>query len=617
MSYPEMCGLCFSRPSAHITEEGLYICGTCHQAIEDIKTENPSVVDRKRQDPSPLCCRCGICCVVLSARVEEDEAKEFHRQAVESGLEPKEFGDVFTVEEIGPHQGDTVFRFPCKYLRGKPLDYVSCAGYSLDRPSVCRSYLCKIAIKYSLGLITIKEAQFTLRSSFLSGALDLFNWTHPKLDDPDGIQQEIDEQKLIFYNHLNEQAQRMIDSGTPRDLVGMVVSAQITPVLDFKNAACHVLFNMHMAALDRDYIEPRVYVEADEVDSWPPEKKVFATQIVKHVLTELRDLFATKEELRQLQGERDGKEPEASGRDGGQGSGEEEEQAEARDSSDDVDLSGRGGVSDRRCDDGEPGSAEGEGDSADAPSEQDQHPASGSGSGARGAGGESGEERADPIRVACCAEPKLRGGRCDNCGQWSEEAELKPVDEFGNWDGSVIPEEERYGMPPCSMEDLEGPNPYEGMFNEDRDRTEQRADDRGPQSEPLSGDRSSQHRDSDSEAQGEGGDLAAEGERKERPVNELNGSTARGARNRKIVDDIIGMLTESCTCPDECPVHDHHDPRDREPFDLESDGVDDLDMDFDDEERREAALERLRKLPPFPDSLLAASSLDPEEEDDE
>lgn len=433
MSYPEMCGLCFSRPSAHKTEEGLFVCSTCHESIEDLKAEHPHVVDRQRRDPSKLCCKCGICCVILSAKVEEEEAKEFHRQAVGGGMGPEDFDDVFVIEEVGPHTGNLTFRFPCKYLRGKTLDFVSCAGYHLDRPSVCRSYLCKIAIKYALGLITIKEAQFTLRASFLSGALDLFNWTHNRSDDPDSIQQEIEEQKLIFYNHLNEQAQQMIDQGAPRDLVGLVVSAQITPVLDFKNSACHVLFNMHMQALDRDYVEPRVYVEEEEVNSWTTEKRAFATQIIKHVLTELRDLFATKEELRQLEGDRDGKEPEAGGRDGGQTSGQEE-QAEAGDSGDDVDQRGRGGMSDRRCDASGPGGAEGKGDSPDAPSEQDQHPASGSGAGPRGAGEESGEERADPVRVACCAEPKLRGGRCDNCGQWSEEAELKPVDEFGNWD---------------------------------------------------------------------------------------------------------------------------------------------------------------------------------------
>jgi hypothetical protein len=28
----------------------------------------------------------------------------------------------------------------------------------------------------------------------------------------------------------------------------------------------------------------------------------------------------------------------------------------------------------------------------------------------------------DRIIVGCCREPKLRGGRCDNCGQWSEDA---------------------------------------------------------------------------------------------------------------------------------------------------------------------------------------------------
>lgn len=32
--------------------------------------------------------------------------------------------------------------------------------------------------------------------------------------------------------------------------------------------------------------------------------------------------------------------------------------------------------------------------------------------------GACGSER---IVVGCCAEPKLRGGKCENCGQWLED----------------------------------------------------------------------------------------------------------------------------------------------------------------------------------------------------
>lgn len=605
--YPDMCGLCFSRPSAHITDEGLFICGTCHQAIEDLKAEHKNVVDLERKDPSELCRKCGICCVVLSAKVDDAEAKEFHQQALNAGFGPQDFGDVFAIEELGPHTGDLVFRFPCPYLRGKPLDFVSCAGYSLDRPSVCRSYLCKIAIKYSLGLITIEEAQFTLRSSFLSGALDLFNWTHCRSDDPESVEQEIEEQKLIFYNHLNEQAQRMLDEGTPRDLVGMVVSSQITPVLDFKNAACHVLFNMHMQALDRDYIEPKVYVEEEIVDGWTPEKKVFATQIIKHVLTELRDLFATKSELDQLRGDQDGQEPEASGRDGGQtSSADEEEQAEAGDSGDDVDLGGREGVQHSGQHPEGARAGEGSGDPSDAAGEQDQCPSPGDGDGPEGARQEGGERRVDLVEripeeeiERCHHDYDPSDEVCPECGcqLWSKEDYESR--EFGDWDGSVIPEDERYGTPPCSMEDLEGPNPYNGLYiglrrkDEDRDRSEQGPDDEEPVGEPLHWEgRSVGGQGRDSEDHREGGDVASEEaapvadpQRRVQPgdaVIEGDSSEDHRGRNRKIIEDIMGMIAESCTCPGKCPVHD--DPRDKEPFDLESDGVDDLDFGLEEED---------------------------------
>jgi hypothetical protein len=32
----------------------------------------------------------------------------------------------------------------------------------------------------------------------------------------------------------------------------------------------------------------------------------------------------------------------------------------------------------------------------------------------------------EPERVACCREPKLRGGRCDNCGTWLEDLRGAP-----------------------------------------------------------------------------------------------------------------------------------------------------------------------------------------------
>lgn len=296
-----MCGLCFSRPSAHQTEEGLFICGNCHREIEEIKKESPNVVDRKRKDPSELCCQCGLCCVLLSARVEEDEAKTIFSQARNKSLGPEHYEDVFTIEEKGPNEGHTVIRFPCSYLRGKTLEYVNCAVYGLDRPSVCRSYLCKVAIRFGLGLITIKEAQFVLRSSFVTGGIDLFNWTHSRSDsDQATIDQDIQDQKLLFYDQINEQAQRMIKNGTPRDLVGMVVSSQITPVYEIKNDACHVLLNMHLAALDRGYVDPKVYVEEEEINSWSIDQKLFATRVIEDVLGEIRDLFATRSELEQI-----------------------------------------------------------------------------------------------------------------------------------------------------------------------------------------------------------------------------------------------------------------------------------------------------------------------------
>lgn len=29
--------------------------------------------------------------------------------------------------------------------------------------------------------------------------------------------------------------------------------------------------------------------------------------------------------------------------------------------------------------------------------------------------------RATPVSVSCCLEPKVRGGRCDNCGVWIDD----------------------------------------------------------------------------------------------------------------------------------------------------------------------------------------------------
>jgi len=295
--YPAMCGFCFSRPSAYETDDGLFICDSCGAEYERIKNESSNVVDRPRVDPAELCTRCGICCVILSARIEKEEADLLYKQAGEHNIPVGKYEEHFHTEEVGPNAGRLTIKFPCKFLRGRPLEYVSCAVYTLDRPSVCRSYLCKIAIKYSLSMITLQEALFLIRASFLSRDLSIFNWTYSRSTDSSGSDPEVlDEQKLILYNHLNEQAKKMLDRGLSKELVGMIVASQVTPMYDFKDLISRVLFNMHMTALDRDYVEPKVYVDEDVVNGWTVDDKIFAARVIRYVLTEIRALFTTAKE---------------------------------------------------------------------------------------------------------------------------------------------------------------------------------------------------------------------------------------------------------------------------------------------------------------------------------
>jgi hypothetical protein len=346
-------------------------------------------------------------------------------------------------------------------LRGRTLEFVSCAIYGLDRPNVCRSYLCKIAIRYSLGLITLQEAQFTLRASFLSGDLGLFNWTQNRGEDQVSVEQEVEDQKLVFYNHLNEQSRQMIADGVPRDLVGMLVASQLTPVMQFKNTATHVLFNMHMAAFDRDYVEPRVYVDEDVVDTWMPEQRAFAARVIRYTLSEIRDLFVTRTEYLDEQARKEGEHDRSKERDGGEASSTEEDQAEGRDIDDDLDHGGRGGVSGGGHDPRGDGEPEGEDAVEDAAAEPHLDPEASAGRGVESAGGEVEEGRVDPLVYPKdvsmgCAVPS----RCKICD--GEHPDFEP-DAFGTIGRCKMIVEPGDTLPDCSIKDLKEPNSYAGI----------------------------------------------------------------------------------------------------------------------------------------------------------
>jgi hypothetical protein len=123
-------------------------------------------------------------------------------------------------------------------LLGKPLGkWTACRIHSKIRTEICRSYLCKIAIRYQLGTISIGEARYWLRTAILDRDLSLFNWAK---DDQDA--------KIMIAVSIENRIREMRKQGISEERdPSSGIASLITPTYRIKSALDELTLDMHFA----------------------------------------------------------------------------------------------------------------------------------------------------------------------------------------------------------------------------------------------------------------------------------------------------------------------------------------------------------------------------------
>lgn len=297
------CYFCLFKDAEHEVEDQgdvYHLCPDCKEqfdaALENVG-KNP--LELPRQNVSDICCQCGLCCVVLAARTQKEEAERLLEQANATGRHPHDVTiDQFcTLQESPPYRGELVMNFPCVYLKGSVLNYVACRAYDLDRPSVCGSYLCKIAVQYKLGLISLPEAKFLLRGSFLSGDVGIFNWNQGEA--------QPDEQRISLLMDVSSFVDRIKEAGVKEEDWDWAVAQYITPEYLPSSAVSRSLLNMHLSNVDHENFNLELYVP-ELYEGWSEVERAAASHTLESVLRDIRKLFIRADKI----GEVVDKEPE-------------------------------------------------------------------------------------------------------------------------------------------------------------------------------------------------------------------------------------------------------------------------------------------------------------------
>lgn len=202
-------------------------------------------------DVGKLCIGCGVCCFILHARVTEEEATKI---VAENGIEKSDF---VHKTELGQalYPDDLTIKTPCMFLLGHPLQgWTACKIHEKTRPMVCKTYLCKIAIQYKVGAISLGEAKYWMRASILSRDLSIFNWTR---DDS--------ESKILISSMISDRVDHLRSLGRTEDEIKMSLAAMVTPRYGFKSEPDRVIFEMHLATHDRGDDDPAVFFTDDEL----------------------------------------------------------------------------------------------------------------------------------------------------------------------------------------------------------------------------------------------------------------------------------------------------------------------------------------------------------------
>lgn len=236
-------------------------------------------MDLELRSTSELCVHCGLCCVILDARCMPEEARAASTPDTLS---------VFTDIENTNEEGKVRMRFPCMYLRGRPLRAVSCAIYNdenLRRPALCHGYLCRLAMQYAQKQVTKTEALSLLGMAFFKNRLELFNWIGTD-----------DENAILRRQAILELAAQLRDEGLDGPLFELMLARELTPVYAPQGAIDLALFSMHMHCFDKrdglpleDQVEAlEAYVNPETLEQLTPEQKELAAEVMNSTIREIR-----------------------------------------------------------------------------------------------------------------------------------------------------------------------------------------------------------------------------------------------------------------------------------------------------------------------------------------
>lgn len=227
---------------------------------------------------SELCTKCGLCCVMLSARCRREEAISIVNWASETGLLTKQS------DLLADDQDPVLMKFPCTFLRGRPTRGVRCAVYDGPRPKLCSSYLCKAAVQFKMGEISFEEARQRIMVAFWSNDASLFNWH--------GVEGEA---SLAARASIRELVETLRSQGFSDLEADFLVSSSVSSLYVPMSSMAHSLFSLHFFTFDarRDsYKDPTgVYIDDEKMEilrSISPEADQIVRVVIENVLAELR-----------------------------------------------------------------------------------------------------------------------------------------------------------------------------------------------------------------------------------------------------------------------------------------------------------------------------------------
>lgn len=276
------CILCGS--SKGLDDRGKYlVCERCAQEQRECaeRQRTGKVLDR---DCSELCIRCGLCCVVLSAEVKPSEVE---RLAEWSGRLPSE---IAMVEERPGHGGKLVLKRPCIFLLGKAGEYVNCRAYGMERPKVCGSYLCKLAIRYKAGVCTLHEALFILRASIThKGDIGMFNWSSDPESNRDTGDAELAEVIAA------QRALRLLNEDGPKaDMVRLALFEQFRPNYRFSSDAHETIFAAIMANYRNKVLDLNQFFTEEEIAEMDDGERQASLRTIYQVVGDLSYFFVAE-----------------------------------------------------------------------------------------------------------------------------------------------------------------------------------------------------------------------------------------------------------------------------------------------------------------------------------